>query len=157
MDAEVYMIILGIGIVTFFFLRWIFKRLIKTDNVLRVALTWIGTVILTPIIYLGLIAIFIIMISYERSRSFNKERWFADKFNRYEMRDDLVKSRRLKNKSKQEIVEILGLPSTVIDSLNIWDYELGMSGAGFGWQFNNLKLTFDNGYVTKVEKVEILD
>ena len=157
MGAEVYISNLVIGIVTFFILRWIFKRLIKTDNVLRIALTWIGTVILTPIIYLGLIAIFIIVISYEPSRSFNKERWFADKFNRYEMRDDLVKSGRLKNKSKQEIVEILGLPSTVIDSLNIWDYELGMSGAGFGWQFNNLKLTFDNGYVTKVEKVEILD
>jgi hypothetical protein len=98
MGAEVYISNLVIGLVTFFILRWIFRRLIKTDNVLRIALTWIGTVILTPIIYLGLIAIFIIVISYERSRSFNKERWFADKFNRYEMRDDLVKSGLLKNK-----------------------------------------------------------
>ena len=42
-------------------------------------------------------------------------------------------------------------------STEIWTYDLGMSGAGFGWQFNSLQLTFENGKVSDVKKLEIVD
>lgn len=157
MSTEVYIINLVIGVVTFFILRWTLKRFIKSDIVLRITLTWFGTVVLTPIIYIGLIAIVFSLMFYEPTRDFDKEKWFDDKAKRYEMRDDLVKTGLLQNKSKQEILEILGPPDLMADTVNIWDYDLGTSGAGFGWQFNNLILTFDNGRVTKVEKKEIVD
>lgn len=157
MSTEVYITILVIGIVTFFVLRWTLKRIIKTDKDLRTALTWIGTIVLTPLIYFGLIIALFSAMFYEPTRDFDKEKWFADKEKRYEMRDDLVNSEILKNKNKKEVADILGLPDFETDTTNIWNYDLGTSGAGLGWQFNTLLITFDNDRVTKVEKQEIVD
>jgi hypothetical protein len=93
---------------------------------------------------------------YEPQYDFEKERWFADKNARFKMRDDLVNSGILNGKSKSEIIELIG-KSQSNDSTEIWTYDLGMSGAGFGWQFNSLKLTFENGKVSDVKKQEIVD
>ena len=73
------------------------------------------------------------------------------------MRNDLVESGLLKNKNKKEILDILGPPDFGTDTTNVWDYDLGISGAGLGWQFNSLIITFDEERVTKVEKKEIVD
>jgi len=97
----------------------------------------------------------ITVMFYEPTRDFNKEKWFADKSKRYEMRDDLVESELLKNKTREEVLDILGPPDLRVDTVNFWDYDLGTSGAGFGWQFNNLIITFDKDRVTKVEKREV--
>ena len=156
MGLAVYIVNLAIGTITFFILRWTFKKFVKADK-LRIGLTWLGTIILTPIIYLGLIFIFINIIFYEPKRDFDKERWFADKAKRYEMRDDIVESEMLKAKNKKEIIDLIGLPDFGSDSTDIWNYDLGTSGAGFGWQFNSLLVTFDNDKVVKVEKGEAVD
>ena len=155
MSPEVPIIILIIAIPTFFILRWILKRFIqnkKTRNLTSIA----GTIIIAPILYLILIFAFFSYLFYEPQYDFDKEQWFADKHSRYEMRDDIVESGILKGKSQSEIVEIIGKPESN-DSIDLWQYDLGMSGAGFGWQFNYLKLTFENGKVTNVEKIEIVD
>lgn len=157
MGVEVYVINFVIGILTFLILRWILKKFITTNRVLRTILTCIGTIVLTPIIYTGLIVAMIAAMFYEPTKDFNKEQWIADKSKRYEMRDNLVESELLKNKTKEEILGILGPPAARADSVNVWDYDLGTSQAGFGWQFNNLIITFDNDRVTKVEKTEIVD
>jgi hypothetical protein len=156
MSIEVYIINLVIGVVTFFILRWTLKRFVKADK-LRIGLTWTGTIILTPIIYIGLIIGFFSVLFRQPTVDFNKEKWFADKEIRYQMRDDLVNSKILENKSKKEVTDLLGLPDFGTDTTNIWDYDLGTSGAGFGWQFNSLIVTFDNERVTTVKKKEIVD
>ena len=95
-------------------------------------------------------------IFYEPQYNFEKEKWFADKNARFEMRDDLVNSEILNGKSKSEIIELIG-KSESNDSTEIWTYDLEMSIAGFGWQCNSLKLTFKNGKVINVQKQEIID
>ena len=72
------------------------------------------------------------------------------------MRDDIVESEILIGKSKSEIIEFIGKPEFK-DSADVWTYNLGMSGAGFGWQFNFLEVSFENGKVSKVKKNEIVD
>ena len=156
MSIEVYIINLVIGIVTFIILRWALKKFIKSDK-LRIRLTWLGTIILTPLIYVGLIAVFFSILFYQPTRDFDKEKWFADIERRYEMRDDLIESGILKDKNKKEIIDLIGLPDFGTDTTKIWNYDLGTSGAGFGWQFNTLLVTFDNDQVVKVEKQEIVD
>ncbi|RZK03554.1 MAG: hypothetical protein EOO46_17810 [Flavobacterium sp.] len=59
------------------------------------------------------------------------------------------------NKNKKQVIELIGTPN--IDSLNIWTYDLGMSGAGFGAQLNSLELKFKNEKVSEVKKIEIID
>ena len=155
MSTEALIITLIIAIPTFFVLRWILKRFIK-DKKIRNWCTAIGTIILVPILYLGLIIAFFSYLFYEPQYDFEKERWFADKNTRFEMRDDLVNSEILNGKTKSEIIELIG-KSESADSTEIWTYDLGMSGAGFGWQFNSLQLTFENGKVSDVKKIEIAD
>ncbi|QSS98225.1 hypothetical protein [Psychroflexus sp. ALD_RP9] len=155
MSPEVPIIILIIAIPIFFILGWILKRFIqnkKTRNLTSIA----GTIIIAPILYLILIFAFFSYLFHEPQYDFDKENWFADKHSRHEMRDDIVESGILIGKSQSEIVEIIGKPES-IDSTNLWKYDLGMSGAGFGWQFNYLELSFENGKVINVKKIEIVD
>ncbi len=155
MSAELPFISLIISIPTFFLLRWILKRFLK-DKKTRNWTSLIGTIIITPILYYCLIIAFFSYLFYEPQYDFEKERWLSDKNSRFEMRDNLIKSRILNGKTKSEIVELIG-KSEGDDSTDIWTYNLGMSGAGFGWQFNSLQLTFKNGKVADVKKQEIVD
>ena len=155
MSPEVPIIVLIIAIPTFFILRWILKRFIK-DKKTRNWTSVIGTIIIAPILYVGLIITFFSYLFYEPQYDFEKERWFADKNARFEMRDYLVNSGILNGKTKIEIIELIG-NSESTDSSDIWTYDLGMSGAGFGWQFNSLQLTFENGIVSDAKKLKIVD
>jgi hypothetical protein len=156
MSNEVYIIILIIGVATFFTLRWALKKFVKSDT-LRIGLTWGGTIILTPLIYVGIIAIFFRILFYEPTRDFDKGMWFTDRASRYEMRDNIIESGILNDKNRQEIIDLIGHPDFGTDSTNVWNYDLGTSGAGLGFQLNTLIVTFNNDRVIKVEKREIVD
>ena len=155
MSPEVPIIILIISIPTFFLLRWILKRFIKNQKT-RNWTSILGTLVIAPVLYLILVIAFFSYLFYEPQYDFDREKWFADKHSRFEMRDDIVDSEVLKGKSKTEIIEFIDIPEFG-DSTNIWTYDLGMSGAGFGWQFNSLELTFKNDLVHEVKKIEIVD
>jgi hypothetical protein len=155
MSPNVPIIVIIIAIPTFFTLRWILKRFIKNKNTIN-GTSISGTIIIAPILYIGLVMTFFSYLFYEPQYDFEKERWFADKNSRFKMRDDLLNSGILNGKSKSEVIELIG-NSESNDSTEIWTYDLGMSGAGFGWQFNSLQLTFENGIVTDVKKHEIVD
>jgi hypothetical protein len=156
MSLEVYVINLVIAVVTFFILKRTLKKIIKADE-RRILITWIGTLVLTPLIYFTLIIVFFSMLFYEPTRDFDRARWLADKHKRFEMRDDIVESGLLKGKSKKQVIDLIGRPDFATDTTDRWTYDLGTSGAGFGWQFNSLLVTFDNGRVESVEKQEIVD
>ena len=155
MSPIVPIIIIIIAISTFFILRWILKRFIK-DKTTRNWTSVITTIITAPILYYGLIIVFFSYLFYEPQFDFEKERWFTDKNSRFEMSDDLVNSRILNGKTKSEIIELIG-ESENDNSTDIWIYDLGTSSAGFGWQFNSLRLTFKDGIVSDVKKLEMVD
>jgi hypothetical protein len=155
MSPIVPVIVLIIAIPTFLVLRWTLKRFIKNKKTLKWTVI-AGTIIISPILHYLLIIIFFSILFYEPQYDFDRERWFADSQARHEMRDDLVESEILMNKSKTEVVALIG-ESKSKDSTDLWTYDLGMSGAGLGWQFNYLELTFENGIVSDVKKIEIVD
>lgn len=72
------------------------------------------------------------------------------------MRDYLVDSKILNGKTKKEVIDLIGR-SRSADSTNVWTYDLGNSGAGLGWQFNDLEIKFVNDKVNTVKKIEIVD
>jgi hypothetical protein len=155
MSPEVPIIILLIAVPTFLILRWILKRFIQNKK----ARNWTsiaGTIIIAPVLYLVLVFSFFSYLFYEPQYDFDREKWLADKHSRFEMRDDILESGILKGKSKSKIIELIGKPVSN-DSTELWTYDLGMSGAGLGWQFNYLELTFENEQVSSVKKLEIID
>lgn len=155
LSIEVYFILLLISIPTYFFWCRVFKNRI-TDKTKRNVSVWISTIVLTPIIYVGIIGIFIYFITREPSSDFDKLKWLTDKEGRFSMGDDIVKSKMLLGKDTNQVKQLLGQP-TWQDSLNVsWTYDMGFGG-GFGFLFHNLSINFDKNKVVKVEHSRIQD
>lgn len=106
--------------------------------------------ILAPCVYLIVAFVFfsIVIFPPEFQKDFDQAAWNDLKGIRFEMRNDLVESKLLLNKGKLDVKELLGEPDKS-DSAEIWTYDLGVSKAGFGWQYNDLKVHFKNGRVEK--------
>ena len=77
------------------------------------------------------------------------------------MRKDLIDSKLLIGKTKNEIIGILGKPENnfniEIDTLKNWNYSMGSEGHGMGWKFHNLDLYFKNGEIDSVKNTEFID
>jgi hypothetical protein len=156
-SAEVYLILFVLGIIFYFLLNRVLANRVA-DPVKRKGFTILGTLVLTPLTYFifGLAFIYLVLFPKEKKFDFSKEKWDSSKELRFEMRNDLVDSKMLENKTKEEVVRILGQPDNG-DTTDYWTYDLGVSEAGFGWQFNDLKLTFEDERANKVELQEFID
>jgi len=156
LSIEVYFILLIIAIPTFFFWRWLLKKYIKVDRIRKIA-TWSATLIGTPIIYVGLIMLFMFGISYTPSKDFDKSQWLTDKEGRFQMAGDIIKSRMLIGKDTNQIKQLLGDPTWRSDTTyqaelrNSWFFDMGMGGGGLGFMFHNLIVKFDKHKVVDVK------
>ena len=147
MGIEVYIINSVLAIPTFFLCRFIFRKFIK-DRQSRLALTWGSTAILTPLLYIGLIIIWVSVVTYYPEGEFDREKWRSDQEKRYEMTDDLVTSKTLIGKTKSEIIELLGQEDNMIES-DKWVYYVGFRPSMFGIDPDILEIEFKDGKVTK--------
>lgn len=142
------MIILAIPI--FLLWRWLFKKFIATKLKRRI-ITWLVTIVSTPIIY-GTIALLIILsIEYYPKRDFDKKQWLTDKDKRYELSEDMIDSKMLIGKTKSEIKSLLGDEGNKVGD-NEWYYNLGFRPELTGIDPDNLEIDFKNGKVVSVEQ-----
>jgi len=152
-----YLLILGL--IIFILLKWIYSKLTKNKR-LKIILTTLSTIILTPIVYNILIIILISFLFYEYhpEREFKQESWIENINDRHEMTKDLIETNIIKGKSKDQVIELLGKPFNDFnlqkDSTDIWAYNLGSEGHGMGWKFHSLILKFENEKVASI-KTEI--
>jgi hypothetical protein len=146
MGLDVIAINLILAVPTFFLCRLIFRKI--KDNGTRRLTTWLTTLLLTPIIYVGLIVVWVAYVSYYPERDFDKEKWKADIEKRYEMTDDLVDSGKLIGKTKDEVKELLGQEDVSLDGSR-WTYYVGFKPSLFGIDPDVLEIEFKNGKVSK--------
>jgi hypothetical protein len=151
-SIEVYLILLVLVLPTFYFWRWLLKKLIKTDKTRKIA-TWIATIVATPIIYVGLALLLFFYMTYFPESDFNKEKWFADKEKRYELSDDLIESKILIGKTKEEVRQLLG-DELNTDNSNHWNYYLGFRPSLLGIDPDVLDIQFKDGKVVYVGQHE---
>ena len=157
LSIEVYFIILIIAVPTFFFWKWLLKKYIKVDRTRKIA-TWTATLIGTPIIYVGLIMLFMFVLTYTPSKDFDKTQWIADKEGRFQMAGDIINSKMLINKDTIQVKQILGDPTWGGDTTHVWAYDMGFGGGGLGFLFHHLNLKLDsNSKVVSVEHIKIRD
>lgn len=156
LSIEVYFILLLIAIPTFLFWKWLFKKYIKANQTRKLA-TYLATLIATPIIYVGLIALFIFGISYEPDKKFNKSQWLANKEERYLMANDIIEEKMLLGKDTNQVKQIVGTPNWKDNTTQQWTYDMGTGTGGLGFLFHNLIVTFNNNKVTAVKHVKIQD
>ena len=151
-----------IGIVLFFSFKWIIGKFKKKRN-LKIIISLISTLILTPIVFNITIALIFSVLFYEYhpESKFDTIKWAENSNERHEMRKDLIESKILLGKTKSEVIKILGKPENNInadnDTVKYWDYYLGSEGHGMGWKFHYLSLSFKNNIVEKAKNNEFID
>jgi len=150
MSIEVYFILLLLGILTFFFWRSLLKKFIKADKT-RKLVTWTVTIVSTPLIYAGLIILWVLSMSYHPDHDFDKEKWFNDKEKRYELSEDIIDSEMLIGKTKTQVQQLLGNEDNAKESNN-WSYYLGFRPGFFTMDPDVLSIEFKNGKVVNVEQ-----
>jgi hypothetical protein len=156
-SIEVYLILLLISIPTFLFWRWAFKKTIRVDR-RRIIFAWVATIIVTPVIYVGLITLFMIGLFYTPSKDFDRSLWRTDREGRFQMANDIIKSKMLIGKDTAQIKQLLGNPTWGGDSTNEWNYDMGFGGGGLGFLYHRLNLKLDtNKLVLSVEHIELRD
>ena len=154
--------LLAIIILLYLIINWIVGKFIK-KGISKTIITTVSSIILTPIVYSLFVAIFLSFIFYEYhpELKFNSIEWSENKKDRHHMRKDLIESKLLIGKTKNEIVGILGKPANnfkiEMDTLKNWNYSMGSEGHGMGWKFHNLDLYFKNGKIDSVKNTEFID
>ncbi len=145
-----YFLIFLIGISIFFPFHWLYKKLIAKEKSRKLALLLV-TIISIPLICFGGAGTFLAYLFRIPQKHFERTEWFAHRDLRYKMKDSLVEDNILQGKNKSEVIQILGEPTWVSKERAIWQYDLGMCGAGFGFAFSTLTLEFKNDQVADVE------
>lgn len=82
-----------------------------------------------------------------------KKKWFADKEQRYEMSEDIIKTKVLLGKTKSEIRQILGDEGNT-DESDYWSYYLGFRPGFANIDPDVLDIEFKNGKVIEVRQHE---
>jgi hypothetical protein len=151
-SVEVFFILIVISIPTFYISRWLLKKCIKVDKTRKIA-TWTATLIATPILYFGLILLWLISMSYHPSYDFDKQKWFTNKESRYEISEDIIESKMLIGKTKLEVRELLGDEGNKEES-DHWYYYLGFRPGIANIDPDVLDIEFKDGKVFKVGQHE---
>ncbi|MEL0645351.1 hypothetical protein V6251_13240 [Olleya sp. Ti.3.14] len=151
MSIEVPFIILILAIPTYFLSKWILKRLNLGNEKSRKLIALIPTIFFSPIIYIGLIYLWIFSASYYPSNDFDKQEWETNVEERYKMSEDIIESKILIGKTKEEITKLLGQDFYSYNENHI-AYELGFVPGLFNIDPDVLDIYFENGKVTKVEQ-----
>jgi hypothetical protein len=146
MGFDVIIINLILAIPTYCLCRLVFRRL--KDKTTRKRVTWSATLLLTPMIYVGLIIGWVSSVSYYPARDFDKEQWKTDLEKRYKLTDDLIDNRKLIGKTKEEIKELLGQEDVSLDGSR-WTYYIGFKPSLSGIDPDVLEIVFEDGKVSK--------
>lgn len=153
MSPEVPVIILILVIPVYFLTKWIFKRLKLGNEKNRKYLAIIPTIILSPLLYVGVIMIWFFSVSYYPKTDFNKQEWNENKEERYKMSNDIINSEILIGKTKEEVIELLGEDFYSYDESHI-AYDLGFVPGLFNIDPDVLDIYFEKGKVIKVGQHE---
>ncbi|MGJ8593661.1 MAG: hypothetical protein ACSHXF_14010 [Aquaticitalea sp.] len=151
--------ILSVTLIVFLLIVFVLVFLFVNTIDKRKWLTFIIAVIATPFVYFyGFYPMVNIFSSYHHEKYFDSSSWKGNKDLRYEMSDDLVASKELIGRSKEDVKMLLGTYEWLSwnDELhdkdpNYWNYGLGIEPGAMNDQKDNMLIVFKNNRVSKVE------
>ncbi|WP_335965694.1 hypothetical protein [Galbibacter sp. PAP.153] len=147
---------IGISIIaflTFFFLKWILKKLKVGSKNSRNSMAIFSALIASPFIYFGIIFLWMFSASYYPSEEFYKKEWDTHVEERYKMSKHIIESQMLIGKTKAEITVLLGKEFYTYNENHI-AYTLGFVPGLFNIDPDVLDVIFKNGKVIEVAQHE---
>ena len=149
-------IILSIPI--YFILRWSLKKIKIGNDKSRKYIALLPYFIFLPIIFYWthrlviLLFIFLILNSSEKEKPFNVNEWRTETENRHTMSKDIIDSKLLVGKTKDEVVDLLGNDFIEYED-NYIEYDLGIVQLNlYKSGLVVLNIYFENDIVCKVMK-----
>ncbi|WP_254092562.1 hypothetical protein [Dawidia soli] len=106
---------------------------------------------LTPLLYILIVLIIILSVSYYPSKKFSEQQWLRDKERRYELSEDLIEREILIGKTKPDVRLLLGDEGNA-DESNQWNYYLGFRPQLFRIDPDVLTIESKEGIVVRVEQ-----
>lgn len=153
MSLEVPIILAILAIAIFFTCKWILKKRNIGNTKNRALISIISASILSPLLYVATITAFIIMISFYPENEFNQNEWSSNVDVRYEMSNDIIESRLLIGKTKDQVIELLGNDFSTKHESRI-SYSLGHVPGLFNIDPDYLEIKFENGVAMSVRQYE---
>ncbi len=113
---------------------------------------WIRLKRLDKIIIFFVLAFFISLSLIQLfEKRFDETQWAADPLHRYKMIDNLIESQFIMDKTKQEVLQILGEPtSRSISQEEFFIYDIGDPPSFFDSRKEHLMIIFENEKVKEV-------
>jgi glucan phosphoethanolaminetransferase (alkaline phosphatase superfamily) len=148
MDISAAIFVFLLALPVFFFWRWVFRK--KNSIVRRRILVWLATILSAPVIYTVLIVAWMSIVEYYPNHYFDAKAWKTDSDSRYEYSHDLIGSKILVGKTKQQVMGILGKYDDT--SQAEWYYYIGYRPELTGTDPSNIYVEFKNGRVESVEE-----
>ena len=148
--------LLIVSITVIIFCRWLAKKITRSGRSTAYAINT------TRLIYFGFIYpafVWLVfnVITFEKQIKFNRDRWMAEKYKRYEMVKDLIQSNIVASKDTNEVKAIIGDPDFRNDDLQNWSYNMGEGGGGLGFTLHYLLVEFKGDTVSHVLHHDIVD
>ncbi len=150
MQYQAVILLLILAIPIYFFWRRILRSKLKNQKYKNLVLGLL-TLVSAPLVYLGLIISFIWLVSYHPKHQFDKQVWTNDVEKRFQLSDNIIDSEMLINKTKEEVIDILGQENNELDN-DRWIYYLGFKPGLLSIDPDILELTFENGKVVDVRQ-----
>lgn len=152
-SIEVYFIVALLTTPFFFLWRRQFRKIYNSK--LSVTLSsCLAALVTACVFYTALVLAFFAALSYYPKDEFSKDRWNAEKEKRYELSGDIIESKILIGKSKEEVEQLLGRDETIDEESDYWAYDLGFVPSLGGIDPDVLDIYFQNGKVIKVGQHE---
>lgn len=134
---------------------FLFKRILKRQNIgterSRKFISVLPTLILSPLIYVVLVCVWFLVVSYYPPNYFDRQEWAVNYEERYKMSEDIIESKLLIGKTKEEITHLLGDDYFTYNETHI-GYNLGFVPRFISIDPDVLDIHFKNGKVVKVEQ-----
>lgn len=150
MQYQAVILLLILAIPIYFLWRRILRSKLKNPKYKSLVLGLL-TLVSAPLVYLGFIISFIWFVSYHPKHQFDKEVWTNDVEKRFQLSDNIIDSEMLINKTKEEVIDLLGQENNEMDN-DSWSYYLGFKPGLLSIDPDILELTFENGKVVDVRQ-----
>ena len=151
MRSKVFIILIVLAIPVYLLSRLFLKKMKLGSEKNRKYLAIIPTIVMSPILYVGMIMIWVLTISYFSTSDFNKDEWNLNTGERYKMSKNLIESKILVGKTRNEVIDLLG-KDFVSNTESRLTYELGYVPELFNIDPGYLQIVFENRVVKNVNQ-----
>lgn len=104
------------AVFVFVLLYFIFRKYTSVTNPSKSIGYWLSVVVATPVLYFGIICIWLLLSSQYDAKIFNEENWSTNENTRYEYVDDLIENEKLIGLTIAEVKAMLGEEDNIDDS-----------------------------------------